>query len=77
MDFAAARSEGEPLDALDRGGLLFDYQTYTGLVPQMLACLAIDGRLGITAIAPTPRQAQSLFDHVVAETRIAAAATGC
>lgn len=59
------------LAAFERGGLLFDQRTGAGIVPHMLACLAIDGRFGVTAIAATPVEAQALFDRARAVTATA------
>ena len=50
------------LEALGRERLLFDPVTRTGVVPHMLAGLAIDGRLGLTAIATTAERAAALHD---------------
>jgi hypothetical protein len=48
--------------AIAASGLQFDRRTGTGVVLHMLSCLAIDGRLGLTAIGRSPEQAQSLYD---------------
>ncbi|HEY3002642.1 MAG TPA: peptide ligase PGM1-related protein [Kribbellaceae bacterium] len=48
--------------AVAAAGLEFDHRTGTGVVLHMLSCLAVDGRLGLTAIGRTPAQAQSLYD---------------
>jgi hypothetical protein len=48
--------------ALADAGLQFDQHTRTGVVLHMLSCLALDGRLGLTAIGLTPEHAQRLYD---------------
>ncbi len=62
---------GDLLDSFRGAGLLFDHRVRKGIVPHMLACLAIDGRFGVTAIGETAAEAQSYYDR----TRIVAAAT--
>ena len=57
----------EPADVIDwvaRAGLQFDPITKVGTVLHMLAGLAIDGRCGVTAIAPTPDEADAMYDAV-------------
>jgi hypothetical protein len=49
------------IDAVAAAGLQFDPATGTGVVLHMLSCLAIDGRLGLTAIGRTPEHASELF----------------
>ncbi len=49
--------------ALADSGLQFDRRTGTGVVLHMLSCLAVDGRLGLTAIGLTPDHAQTLYDE--------------
>jgi hypothetical protein len=44
-------------------GLHFDPRTGTGVVLHMLSCLAIDGRLGLTAIGRAPAQAAELYER--------------
>jgi hypothetical protein len=48
--------------AVAASGLQFDRRTGTGVVLHMLSCLAIDGRLGLTAIGLSPDHAQALYD---------------
>jgi hypothetical protein len=48
------------IDAVAADGLAFDYRTGTGVVLHMLFGLAIDGRVGLTAIARTPDEAAAL-----------------
>ncbi|MEU4608555.1 peptide ligase PGM1-related protein [Kribbella sp. NPDC023972] len=55
-----------PIDvihALTETGLQFDRRTGTGVVLHMLSCLAVDGRLGLTAIGRTSEHAQHLYDE--------------
>jgi hypothetical protein len=57
----------EPADVIDwvaRAGLQFDPVTGVGTVLHMLSALAIDGRLGLTAIARTPAEADAMFEAV-------------
>lgn len=55
------RPPGEVIDAVAAAGLQFDLGSQTGVVLHMLSCLAIDGRLGMTAIGASPGQAAQLF----------------
>lgn len=50
------------IDAVARAGLEFDHRTGTGVVLHMLSGLAIDGRLGLTAIGSTPEAATDLHE---------------
>jgi hypothetical protein len=50
--------------AVRDAGLQFDPTTGTGTVLHMLSGLAIDGRFGLTAIAPTPAEAETMFEGV-------------
>jgi hypothetical protein len=52
--------------AVDASGLRFDHRTGTGVVLHMLSCLAIDGRLGLTAIGRSRHHAQALYDATAA-----------
>lgn len=52
----------EVIGALASAGLQFDRRKGTGVVLHMLSGLAIDGRLGLTAIGLSPGHAQSLYD---------------
>lgn len=47
-------------------GLGWDGDRRSGVVLHLLSCLAVDGRIGLTAIAPTPREADALYDEAVA-----------
>ncbi len=52
-----------PQDVRDRllqSGLAYDHVTRTGVVPHLLDCLEVDGRMGYTAIAPTLEDAAEL-----------------
>jgi len=50
--------------AVRNAGFQFDPTTGTGTVLHMLSGLAIDGRFGLTAIAPTPTEAETMFEGV-------------
>ena len=60
------------LGELGHHDLLFNSTRRTGIVPHMLACLAVDGRYGVTAIGTSPRHAQDLFERTRAVTAAAA-----
>ena len=60
------------LAELGRHDLLFDPTSRTGIVPHMLACLAVDGRYGVTAVGTSPVHAQELFERTKAVTAAAA-----
>jgi len=62
--------------AVRDAGLQFDTATGTGTVLHMLSGLAIDGRFGLTAIAPTPAEAEVMFEGVRAAVARLAAARG-
>jgi hypothetical protein len=53
------------IDAVRGAGLAWDRHRRTGVVLHLLSCLAVDGRLGLTAIAPDSSQADALFDDAV------------
>ena len=53
------------IDAVRGAGLGWDRRRRTGVVLHLLSCLAVDGRLGLTAIAPNSSQADALYDDVV------------
>ena len=48
------------INAIRDAGLGWDHDRRTGVVLHLLSCLAADGRLGLTAIAGTPHQADTL-----------------
>jgi hypothetical protein len=48
------------IDAVAAAGIGFDHRTGTGVVLHMLSGLAIDGRIGLTAIERTPEAADAL-----------------
>ena len=52
--------------AVRDAGLAWDRDRRTGVVLHLLSCLAVDGRMGLTAIAPTPEEADALYDQAVA-----------
>jgi hypothetical protein len=54
------------IDQLASEGLQFDHTTGVGVVLFMLSGLAIDGRLGMTAIGTTPGEAEDLYDSAAA-----------
>jgi hypothetical protein len=54
------------IGAVDGAGLTYDHRRGTGVVLHMLSCLAIDGRLGLTAIGRTPEEAVALYDGAAA-----------
>jgi hypothetical protein len=60
------------IDGVRRAGLQFDTEQATGVVLHMLAGLAIDGRLGLTAIGRDAAHADQLYD--AAATAIGASA---
>jgi hypothetical protein len=51
------------IDAVAEAGLAFDHRTGTGVVLHMLSALAIDGRVGLTAIGSTPDEADALQER--------------
>ncbi|MFL6206704.1 MAG: peptide ligase PGM1-related protein [Acidimicrobiales bacterium] len=53
---------GAVIDAVAAAGLQFDPSRGTGVVLHMLSCLAIDGRLGLTAIGRSPDHAAELYE---------------
>ena len=55
---------GDVIGAVRDAGLQFDPVTGTGTVLHMLSGLAIDGRFGLTAIAGTPAEAETMFEGV-------------
>ncbi len=52
------------VDVVHRSGLDFDPVTGKGVVLHMLECLAIDGRLGLTAIGRSRDEADDLYEAV-------------
>ncbi|MGY1605561.1 MULTISPECIES: peptide ligase PGM1-related protein [unclassified Geodermatophilus] len=51
------------VDAVTRAGLTFDRRTRSGVVLHMLSGLAIDGRFGLTALAPSTAAADDLLER--------------
>ena len=70
----AERSPQSVIDAVREAGLQFDTGTGTGAVLHMLGCLAVDGRLGLTAIGRTPEHAEELYSEILAAVLPAGAA---
>ena len=54
------RTPSEVRAALERAGLSYDPATGTGVVPHLLDCLPVDGRMGYTAIGPDPTSVADL-----------------
>ena len=52
--------------AVRDAGLGWGRDQRTGVVLHLLSCLAVDGRMGLTAIAPTPEETDALYDQAVA-----------
>ena len=53
-----------PADVIERiadAGLHFDLESQVGVVLHMLSCLAVDGRVGLTAVGTSPDHAAFLF----------------
>jgi len=48
-------------DVVARRGLHFDQATQTGVVFHMMSCLTEHGRVGLTAVADTPAQADAVY----------------
>jgi len=66
---------GRVIRALADLGLQLDYRTGSGVVLHMLSSLAIDGRLGLTAIGRTPDEAEELYERTAAAISTLAAGT--
>ena len=62
----------DAIAAVETVGIGFDRTTGTGVVLHMLAGLMVDGRLGVTAIAEDPAEAQRLYDATAAALHAAA-----
>jgi len=60
-------------DIAVRHGLHFDQSRQTGVVFHMMASLAEDGHLGMTAVGDSPHEARALYDRAVAVLDIEAA----
>ena len=63
------------IDLLGQAGLLFAPTPGTGVVLHMLECLAVDGRVGLTAIGRTVSEAQQLYDDAASALTDSAAAS--
>ncbi len=59
------RSPRSVIEAVRSAGLQFDPERGTGVVLHMLACLAVDGRFGATAIGTSRAHAGDLFEAMV------------
>ena len=57
------RAPASVIEAVADAGLQFDPGTGTGVVLHMLSCLAIDGRLGLTAIGTSHAHAEQLYQE--------------
>ena len=55
-----SRAPGEVIGTVRSAGLEFDQETGTGVVLHMLSCLAVDGRMGLTAFGSTRAHAAHL-----------------
>lgn len=55
---------GDVIRAVREAGLQFDPSTRVGTVLHMLAGLGVDGRIGVTAIAQTPAEADTMYEGV-------------
>ena len=54
---------------LDEAGLFFDRHSNTGVVPHLLDCLEVDGRMGYTAIGKSPEDVRQLEKEIAAALR--------
>ena len=59
-------SPAKVIQGVAEAGLQFDYRTGSGVVLHMLSALAIDGRLGLTAIGRSPEEAEELYERSAA-----------
>jgi hypothetical protein len=64
-DVWRGRPPSSVVAAIDAAGLGFDPDTRVGVLLHMLSGLAIDGRIGLTAIATSRHQASQLFASAV------------
>jgi hypothetical protein len=55
------RAPGDVIQTVTKAGLQFDRVSRCGVVLHMLSCLAIDGRLGLTAIGSSQSHAADLY----------------
>lgn len=63
------RSPTEVRSIIRRAGLAFDAVSRTGVVPHLLDCLRVDGRMGYTAIGDDPEQVADLEQLLVTALR--------
>lgn len=59
------RTPAEVIAAVDAAGLAFDSRTRIGTTLHLLGALREFGKMGITCIAPTPAEADLLYDEAV------------
>ena len=63
------RPPSSVIEAVRDAGLQFDHRLGTGVVLHMLACLAVDGRFGATAIGRSRAHADELYEAMLAAVR--------
>jgi hypothetical protein len=63
------RPPSSVIEAVRDAGLQFDHRLSTGVVLHMLACLAVDGRFGATAMGRSRAQADELYEAMLAAVR--------
>jgi hypothetical protein len=59
-----ARQPAEVWSRLEAAGVLYDRSTATGVVPHLLDCLAVDGRMGYTAIGTSHEHVADLEERL-------------
>ncbi|HVF76075.1 MAG TPA: peptide ligase PGM1-related protein [Acidimicrobiales bacterium] len=60
------RTPGEVLRITVDSGLCYDRDSGTGVVPHLLDCLKVDGRMGYTALGDSPAQVAELEERFIA-----------
>ena len=63
------------IEAVARTGYHWDRDTRTGVVLHMLSGLAVDGRIGLTAVAESQEDADRMYDACQAAITASAAAS--
>lgn len=63
------RAPGEVLRITYDAGLAFDREPRAGVVPHLLDCLKVDGRMGYTAIGDSPSHVAELEERFIAAVR--------
>ena len=63
------RAPTEVRSIIRRAGLAYDPTTHSGVVPHLLDCLRVDGRMGYTAIADEPEQVADLEQLLITALR--------